>query len=150
MSFLRNLWKRGDNKTGDYSRRRSSTSSVDIDMPNIVEQPDGTKELSLDLHLPTTEHVIAPNVHVKTSKDKRSMLIEVDAASTTEDGHIKHEFHYERRSTLPMHTQTNALKCVFDEDMNTLIIKAPIDEPPTGHRTLIPIEHVRKIQKAHE
>jgi len=144
MSLFQN---RKGSQDYDMSRRRSSASSVEIDMPNIVEHADGTKELNLDLHLPAGEHIEPPNVHIKTTDDSREMLVEVDNKIKSEDGRYIHEFHYERRSTLPPHTETAGLKCVFDSDMNKICISAPIAEPPTGHRAMIPVEHVKEIRR---
>jgi len=141
--------RRGSQESRDYElsrRRRSSASSIEIDMPNVIELPDGTKELNLDLYLPEAEHIDPPNVHIKTTNDNREMLVEVDNKVKSGDGRYIHEFHYERRSTLPPHTETDGLKCVFDSDLNKICITAPIAEPPSGHRFMIPVEHVKEIR----
>jgi HSP20 family molecular chaperone IbpA len=129
----------------EVTRRRSSTTSVDF--PTIVEHGDGSKEFNLGLYLPTDERIEPDGVHIKTTD--RDLIVEVDNKSKSDDGSYVHEFHYERRSTLPVHTNMDGVKCVYDHDINKLTISAPIQETKEAlaHRTTIPVEHVKESSK---
>jgi len=126
---------------GSNQRRRSSAASA-VDVPAIVEHGDGSREFNLGLYLPLEEQVEPSHVHVKTTD--HDLIVEVDNKRSSADGSFTHEFHYERRSTLPPNANLNAAKCVYDHDANKLVISAPIMEAPLGHRSMIPIEHVKE------
>jgi len=129
----------------EVTRRRSSATSVDF--PTIVEHGDGTKEFNLGLYLPTDERIEPQAVHIKTTE--RDLIVEVDNKTKSDDGSYVHEFHYERRSTLPGNTDMGGLKCVYDHDINKITVSAPIRESKDAlaQRTVIPIEHASKEEQ---
>jgi len=120
----------------------NTNQSLVPSLPQITDGPNGTKTVSVKINLP--KHIEPSKVSV-TCKD-HDLIIKAEDKVEKPDGYS--QTYYYQRTTLPEHTDFNALKCLYDN--NQLSITAPVDH--TLHRAdggHIPIQDKFGIQYNH-
>lgn len=113
--------------------------SRDSDLfPRIIDNPDGTKSVSMRFNVPEDVDVNKMNVSVKD----RDLIVRVEDKVDKADRHTR--FHYYKRTTLPENTKLDELKCVLDK--NTITATAPLDLNFRRPYRTVPIGHGKQTE----
>ena len=99
--------------------------------PKIVDSKDGGKQVTMNCSIPKN---VDPSKLSVTCKD-RDLIIKAEDVQENEDKYSRR--YYYKRCTMPEHTDFNALKCHFEN--NLLTIEAPVNPELERHHQ-IPIE----------
>jgi HSP20 family molecular chaperone IbpA len=94
-------------------------------VPQIIDTMEGGKVVEMTCAIP--EGICPTKIHV-TCKD-RDLIIKAEDCQKKPDGITK--FHYFKKSTFPVNTKFEDVKCTFDK--NLLTIKAPLDMDFKAH-----------------
>jgi HSP20 family molecular chaperone IbpA len=100
-------------------------------LPQIVNIPNGTKEVRLSLAVPE----ITDPSKVQVSVKDRDLIVKAEDKQDGPDG--KSKFYYYKRTTLPENTDFRELKCNLEN--GKLSISAPL-HPESAHKK-VKIEH---------
>jgi len=105
--------------------------------PQVMDTMEGGKQVWMNCTLP--KHIDPKKIHI-SCKD-RDIIIRAEDITRKPDGISK--FHYYKKSTMPVNTNWDELKCTFDNDV--ISIKAPLDlefKPHHSHKH-VPIENLK-------
>jgi len=103
--------------------------------PQIVDAPNGGKQVSLKFTVPENIHPEKIHVNVKD----RDLIVKAEDKVEKPDGISR--FYYYKRTTLPENTDFKHLQCNYDN--HKISVMAPLDLDFKAHRT-VPIEYKKQ------
>jgi HSP20 family molecular chaperone IbpA len=125
----------GDRLVIEVPLRETNMSPNSLMFPQIVDNLDGTKSVSMRFPLP---EYVDPN-KINVSVKDRDLILRAEDVQQTPDKYSS--FYFYKRATLPENTDLNNLKCVFDG--NQVLVTAPLSLDFTRTYKNVPIQNVQ-------
>lgn len=104
--------------------------------PRILDNPDGTKNVSMTIGLPPNVDPAKAHVMIKD----RDLILRVEDKVEKPDSTTK--YFYYKRTTLPENTEFDKLKC--EQDARQIVVSAPLNLDFARSHRHVPIEHRQK------
>ena len=126
----------GDRLVIEVPLRETTSSPNSLMFPQIVDNLDGTKSVSMRFPLP---EYVDPN-RVNISVKDRDLILRAEDVQQTPDKYSS--FYFYKRTTLPENTDLSNLKCVFDG--NQVLVTAPLSLDFTRTYKNVPIQNIQQ------